>query len=305
MAEVSLSTAAQIADGPLCCQNCAAALAGRFCASCGQRADVHLPSTHELIHDALEAFTHADSRLWRSLRLLAFHPGTLPLEFFAGRRQAYLSPFRLYLVLSVLCFLAASFSPPFMRGMDVRRDARAQPEDAAAVERQIADNCRHIHFDIGRDSSWDARLAHGCEVTVRDQGAALSREAMHILPRALFVLLPVLALLHKLMYWRPRFAYVCHVVFFLNIEAFIFAVLLLSLLLRAAARHVASLGTLSSIGSDLLWMITPLYLVVAMKRTFKSGWVSAIVKTGVLGVLAGLLFALVIAAVFGFSMAQI
>src|SRR5580698_2382681 len=91
------------------CRNCGAALSGRFCANCSQAADVHVPSTRELLHEALEGLTHSDSRLWRTLRLLWFKPGRLTQEFVAGRRAAYLPPFRLYLILSIIFFLIASF----------------------------------------------------------------------------------------------------------------------------------------------------------------------------------------------------
>src|ERR1700677_2429816 len=91
------------------CLNCGAPLTGRYCANCGQTADVHVPSTRELFHEAIEGITHSDSRLWSSLTLLWFKPGKLTQEFVAGRRAAYLPPFRLYLVLSIIFFLAASF----------------------------------------------------------------------------------------------------------------------------------------------------------------------------------------------------
>ena len=94
---------------PAPCLNCGAALTGRYCANCGQTADVHVPSTRELFHEAIEGITHSDSRLWNSLKLLWFKPGKLTQEFVAGRRVAYLPPFRLYLVLSIIFFLAASF----------------------------------------------------------------------------------------------------------------------------------------------------------------------------------------------------
>src|ERR1700723_3691896 len=92
--------------------NCGAALTGRYCANCGQTADVHVPSTRELFHEAIEGITHSDSRLWNSLKLLWFKPGKLTQEFVAGRRAAYLPPFRLYLVFSVIFFFFAAFFHP-------------------------------------------------------------------------------------------------------------------------------------------------------------------------------------------------
>src|SRR5580698_11503504 len=92
------------------CLNCGAALTGRYCANCSQAADVHVPSTRELVHEALEGITHSDSRLWRTLTLLWFKPGRLTQEFIAGRRASFLPPFRLYLILSIIFFLIASVS---------------------------------------------------------------------------------------------------------------------------------------------------------------------------------------------------
>src|SRR5271168_415709 len=101
--------AAASAAAPARCKNCDAVLLGRYCVNCSQAADVHVPSTLELVHELLEGLTHSDSRLWRTLTLLWFKPGKLTLEFVAGRRIAYLPPFRLYLILSIIFFLIASF----------------------------------------------------------------------------------------------------------------------------------------------------------------------------------------------------
>src|SRR5271165_7391704 len=120
------------------CLNCGAELTGRYCANCSQAADVHVPSTRELIHEALEGMTHSDSRLWRTLHLLWFKPGKLTQEFVAGRRAAYLPPFRLYLVLSILFFLVASMSNThanFVRFDNETSEAAgvAAPQDCAKV----------------------------------------------------------------------------------------------------------------------------------------------------------------------------
>lgn len=96
--------AAPVASEIPYCKNCGAPLAGAYCSDCSQRADVHMPTTMELIHEALEGVTHSDSRLWTTMRYLLFKPGKLTLEFVAGRRMAYLPPFRLYLVMSVMFF---------------------------------------------------------------------------------------------------------------------------------------------------------------------------------------------------------
>src|SRR5262245_5324652 len=90
------------------CQNCGAAVSGRYCAACGQRLEPPLHSIWHFFKTATEDLTHADSRLWRTLGALLFRPGYLTREFLLGRRARYLPPVRLYLVISVMFFLWAS-----------------------------------------------------------------------------------------------------------------------------------------------------------------------------------------------------
>ena len=66
----------------------------------------HVPSFVEFLGEAAEVFTHADSRLWRTIAPLLFRPGFLTQQFLQGRRASYLPPFRLYIVVSLLFFLS-------------------------------------------------------------------------------------------------------------------------------------------------------------------------------------------------------
>src|SRR3954466_13168942 len=89
------------------CANCQTPLVGSFCSNGGQRQEPHMHSMREFASETFEGLTHADSRLWRTLWYLLMKPGFLTVEFLEGRRARYLPPFRLYLVLSVVLFLAA------------------------------------------------------------------------------------------------------------------------------------------------------------------------------------------------------
>ena len=104
------------------CANCHAELSGEYCAACGQRHEPHIHTVAHFAGEAFESISHADSRLWRTLWYLFARPAFLTREFFAGRRVAYLPPFRLYLVLSVIFFLLTGLS-----------SGGADPDDAALV----------------------------------------------------------------------------------------------------------------------------------------------------------------------------
>ena len=87
------------------CTDCGVTLYGRYCADCGQKHESAPPTVGHLVEETFETLTHADSRLWRTLRTLLMRPGVLTQEHFAGRRARYLPPIRLYIVLSVTFFL--------------------------------------------------------------------------------------------------------------------------------------------------------------------------------------------------------
>lgn len=123
------------------CLNCGAALAGRYCAACGQRDDRHVHSLGHFLAEAFEGLTHADSRVWKTLWPLLVRPGFLTREFFAGRRQRYLPPFRLYIVVSLLFFLVLALVPDLQI---VKIDVTPQGEEsidarlAAVASREAA-----------------------------------------------------------------------------------------------------------------------------------------------------------------------
>ena len=87
------------------CLNCGEVLRGQHCSHCGQRAKVRVLSLGALLRDLFGDLTSFDSRLWRTLRPLAFKPGALTVEYLRGRRTHYSPPFRMYLILSVVFFL--------------------------------------------------------------------------------------------------------------------------------------------------------------------------------------------------------
>ncbi len=84
------------------CANCHTPGTDTYCGHCGQRHDTHINSVWHFASEATEIMTHADARVWNTLRPLLLQPGFLSQEFFAGRRARYLQPFRLYLILSVV-----------------------------------------------------------------------------------------------------------------------------------------------------------------------------------------------------------
>ena len=85
------------------CLNCGTPLDGEYCHACGQKAQVHRTLSafwHDLAHSVL----HFDGKLWRTLPLLAWHPGELTRRYIHGERARFVSPMALFLFTVFLMF---------------------------------------------------------------------------------------------------------------------------------------------------------------------------------------------------------
>ena len=95
------------------CLNCGRhPLTTRFCADCGQENTPHAISVAHLAGDVMDEFMKWDGRLFRSLALLLFFPGKLTQEYNAGRRVNYVSPFKMYFVVSAIFVFLLSWNRP-------------------------------------------------------------------------------------------------------------------------------------------------------------------------------------------------
>ena len=85
---------------------------GEYCSRCGEKRRVsHDFSVRHYLGEAIETFTHFDSKVLRTVWLLLSRPGLLSADYFAGRRIRYVSPLRLFLLLSVIYYLSNSVFP--------------------------------------------------------------------------------------------------------------------------------------------------------------------------------------------------
>jgi hypothetical protein len=318
------------------CANCGAPLAGRYCSACGQRHHDH-PVHHfwHFVSEATEDLTHADSRLWRTLIALLFRPGYLTREFLEGRRASYLPPVRLYLVVSVIFFVIAGLhsrmsnpgvilsdngksfqyrvvpsgrsSGPGVLGDKPAGGAGASGAGAALAgaastpaERQRI--CRQSEIYIeqrgGWLASWGPRAAQSCLAAVATGGVERLNEAVeHNLERAMFLFLPLLALIMKLLYLKPPRYYVEHLLFFLHSHAFVFVFLAASALLNITTSSAAVLGPVDTA----ITIYIPIYFYRAMRRVYGQGRWRTLGKLAALGVAYFFLGVLMLVATVSFS----
>src|SRR5262245_46956256 len=114
------------------CHNCGAILQGRFCAECGQQDRPLDPTLRDLVGDVARELSELDGRILGSVRHLFLSPGFLTSEHFRGRRAAWISPLRLYLLFSVAYFGIVSLSgtSPFDINFKVTGDTDVEERNA-------------------------------------------------------------------------------------------------------------------------------------------------------------------------------
>ena len=110
------ATAPPAADAPSThgdCANCNTPLLGEHCYACGQPVKGLVRHFSSLVGDVLDSVFEWDGRLPRTLWPLLAKPGYLTLEYLAGHRIRYVSPFRLFFFLAVLTFFIGTLTVSF------------------------------------------------------------------------------------------------------------------------------------------------------------------------------------------------
>jgi uncharacterized protein DUF3667 len=271
------------------CANCAAQVTGRFCGHCGQRLESPIHSVGHFVAEATEDLTHLDSRAWATLRALLFKPGFLTRKFLDGQRARYLPPVRLYLVLSLVFFLVATLLPPsgaWIIAMSVNDSGATRPvagtaqgpqqDSVSALGRRERENiCARIQVPPG--STLVAAMKNAC---FRDNGRTLHDAVFHAVSRAMFVFLPLLALVMMALYWRPRHFYVEHLLLLIHNHACVF----LALTFWELVRHVIPWLRVDTALTLALGVYIGWYVYKSMRVVYGQGRWLTVAKMGVMSV---------------------
>ncbi|KFF12228.1 DUF3667 domain-containing protein [Chryseobacterium soli] len=92
------------------CLNCGHRISGEFCSHCGQKSDTERITLSSLIKsDILGSIWHVESKFFRTLKHVLLNPGTMAINYIAGKRIAYYNLFSLLLILFGFNALALHF----------------------------------------------------------------------------------------------------------------------------------------------------------------------------------------------------
>jgi hypothetical protein len=91
------------------CLNCGQLLTGPYCSACGQKAHVHR-SLRGFFSDFIQGLFNWEGKIWRTLPMLALHPGEMTRRYIAGERARFISPVALYLFTVFAMFAVLNFT---------------------------------------------------------------------------------------------------------------------------------------------------------------------------------------------------
>lgn len=284
------------------CPNCGHPVTDRYCGHCGQSIDTHRHSLLLLLHDLFTDILNFDSRILRTGHALLFIPGELALAFRQGRTQPYVPAVRLYLFVSLLFFLTLSLTHiAIVQLVPVVTPERIVVEHGktyAIIPKQnhrfeVASSLNNgrqhysistmrpvyfapvgsLHSDVPAGALKDMELRRDLTPVARRtlkklaaNPAALNNSLTTWIPRALFLLLPLFALLLAIFHRRSpeRMYFVDHLVFSLGFHTFAFALLLVAAgLAQMLPGEVVALLTLTVLG---------VYLLLGMRRFYCQSW---------------------------------
>jgi hypothetical protein len=122
------------------CANCGAPMHGPYCYACGQPEKGLIRQLASVMSDVLDTVFNIDSRVFRSIFPLYLRPGYLTLEYFAGRRVRYVTPFRLFFFLCLIAFFAIQIAlnlsdPNFKWHIDDNGDIESALSEADVQQR--------------------------------------------------------------------------------------------------------------------------------------------------------------------------
>lgn len=268
----------------------------------------------DFAHELVAEHFGLDSKVARTLIALVRDPGRLTNEFIQGRRVRYVPPLRLYLSLSVLFFLVsaltsndheattrgartevggvvrpdtAAIGPADTPHRDSVLKARQSRVRTAAVEvrhnqRAFLDDTLHSNFLMRAFKRRTKQRINDFAQNQKQASIQTLESFEHHLPDAVFLLVPMLALMLSVVYFRQHRYYAEHLVFALHMQAFAFAALIASKL------PIPLLGVFLFFGGVV-------YAYVALRTVYGEGKGWTLVKLGVLGAGYGLSLVVIMA----------
>jgi len=309
------------------CLNCGTQVVGRFCQQCGQENVEVKESFLQLVRHFLEDLTHFDGKLWKTIKLLLFKPGSLTKLYMEGKRASYIHPIRMYLFVSAVFFLfmftddvpvspegqksttevPKDFASGFKEGFDVELN-----NDTVKYKTIAAYNAAQQKLPESKRDQWlDAIVKKkGIELNEKYQGdkfkigKALIEKFEHYFSRMLYISLPIFAFFIWVLYQSNKHHFfVDHVIFSIHIYCAFYIILFIVNMSSIVIDYFSnnSSGIIGFIAALTLFF----YLYKSLKNHFGQSRKKTVLKFIILNILTLFLMGTLMFVFFMFSLFNI
>jgi predicted RNA-binding Zn-ribbon protein involved in translation (DUF1610 family) len=267
------------------CLNCGTPLTDKFCPHCGQKDIARRQTIGELAVNFIGSFTSFESKFFKTIFYLLFRPGFLATEYNEGKRERYYHPARAYVFISFIFFLLLLNSNSNNNNNGVNKTLTYETSDS--TKKMISFDSMEVIGELSTRARYDSiqqtlppeKKDNWAEVAIKNKLIDLklkyrNREGqfwtdiqngfINSFPKLFFFLLPVFALLLKLLYVRRDFYYSEHLVFAIQFYNFFYLAASIGMLLG----YISWLEWIQSfIG---IWIFV--YLFLGMKKMYRQRW---------------------------------
>lgn len=267
------------------CLNCNTALVDLYCPHCGQKDLPPRQTFGDLIINFVSSFWSFESKFFSSLKSIMFSPGVIARHYTEGKRERYFHPARMYVFISFVYFLLIGILPDETQTENTASKSLNKGNVNWTYDKTVGDFDDFAQYDSAqqalpreqRDGAFKRMIYERIAAVnekYRNNGKGFSADfSEHFIantPRIFFVLLPIFALLLKLLYFRQDFFYSEHLVFSVYYYNFFFL-----------AGSIYMLVDLIPVVEYLTWGIIlwiVLYLPIGMKEMYRQSWRKTIFK---------------------------
>jgi hypothetical protein len=309
------------------CLNCGTEVAGRFCQQCGQENVEVKESFLQLLRHFLEDLTHFDGKLWKTIKLLLFKPGSLTKLYMEGKRASYIHPIRMYLFVSAVFFLFMFTGEVPEKPEDLAANAKAPKDFVSGFNEGFEVDLKKDSIEYKtvaeykaaqqklpeskRDQWLDATVKKkGIELNEKYQGdkfkigKALIEKFEHYFSRMLYISLPIFACFIWVLYRRNKHHFfVDHVIFSIHLYCAFYIILFLVNLISIVIDYISN--KLSDFFGFMVALTLFFYLYKSLKNHFGQSRKKTILKFIILNILTMFLMGTLMFVFFMFSLFNI
>lgn len=268
-----------------CCLNCNTPLTGVYCPECGQKNIPKRQTLGDLFTNFISSFWSYESKFFLTGQFLLFNPGKLAKDYNEGKRERYYHPARMYVFISFVFFMILALLPDNKKSgiVNFSNTSEGNQQLSNAELKKLSkrlteyDSMQKALPEEKKDSAlkYQAKkklilLAERYTGEPEDFQKEFVAGYINNIPKVLFFLLPLFALLLNALYYRRDFFYSEHLVFSIYFYNFTFL-----------AGSIYMLIELIPQGGYVSWMIIMwilVYLLFGMKRMYLQSWKKTIFK---------------------------